>query len=206
MFVNLQIIIFDTITSMNASVDLPILSFENQQTWEQWLSHNYSTPGIWLRFYKKASKIETITYAQALEIALCYGWIDGQAKKYDEDSYLQRFTPRRKKSVWSKINTKHVERLIKEKRMKPSGLKAVDEAKEDGRWDQAYDSPSTMTLPEDFLKELLCNKKAYEFYQTLSKANTFAIAYRLQTAKKPETVEKRKKQILEMLEKGEKFH
>ena len=187
-------------------LDLPIMSFENQKQWEEWLAQHYSSTGIWLRFYKKASKIATITYAEALEVALCYGWIDGQANKFDEVSYLQRFTPRRKKSIWSKINTKHVERLIKEGRMKEPGLKAVQEAKADGRWEKAYDSPSTMTIPADFMKELMKNKEAYEFYQTLTKANTFAIAYRLQTAKKPETIEKRKKQILEMLQKGEKFH
>ncbi len=187
-------------------LDLPIVSFENQKQWEKWLAQHYSSTGIWLRFYKKASKIATITYTEALEEALCYGWIDGQAKKFDEVSYLQRFTPRRKKSIWSKINTQHVERLIKEVRMKEPGLKAVEEAKADGRWEKAYDSPSTMTIPADFLKELMKNKEAYEFYQTLTKANTFAIAYRLQTAKKPETFEKRKKQILAMLQKGEKFH
>lgn len=191
---------------MTAPTDLPIFSFKNQKEWEAWLSANYSSTGIWMRFYKKASGTETVTYAEALEVALCYGWIDGQARRFDEVSYLQRFTPRRKKSVWSKINTKHVERLIQEGRMKESGMKAVEEAKADGRWEKAYDSPSTMTIPDDFLNELKGNKKAYDFFQTLSKTNTYAIAYRLQTARKPETVEKRKKQLLEMLEKGEKFY
>lgn len=191
---------------MTAPTDLPIFSFKNQKEWEAWLSANYSSTGIWMRFYKKASGTETVTYAEALEVALCYGWIDGQARRFDEVSYLQRFTPRRKKSVWSKINTKHVERLIQEGRMKESGMKAVEEAKADGRWEKAYDSPSTMTIPDDFLNELKGNKKAYDFFQTLSKTNTYAIAYRLQTARKPETVEKRKKQLLAMLEKGEKFY
>lgn len=171
---------------MTAPTDLPFFSFKNQKEWETWLSANYFSTGIWMRFYKKASGIETVTYAEALEVALCYGWIDGQARRFDETSYLQRFTPRRKKSVWSKINTKHVERLIKEGRMKESGMKAVEEAKADGRWEKAYDSPSTMTIPDDFLNELKGNKKAYDFFQTLSKTNTMLllIGYKQQESPK----------------------
>lgn len=186
--------------------DLPILSFQNQLEWADWLDKNHTRKGIWLRLYKKDTSIPSISYPEALESALCYGWIDGQKRRYDEQSYLQRFTQRRPKSVWSKINTQHVERLIREDRMQPPGLAAVEAAKADGRWAAAYDSPSTMKIPDDFLQEIAKNKKAKAFFDTLNKTNLYAIAYRLQTAKKPETVEKRKRVILEMLKKGETFY
>jgi len=187
--------------------DLPIIAFESQSRWAKWLAENHAQPtGIWLRIFKKASGAASITYAEALDEALCYGWIDGQANKYDERSWLQKFTPRRKKSVWSKVNTQHVERLIKAGKMKPAGLKEIEAAKRDGRWQQAYDSPKNMTVPEDFLKELEKDSKAKTFFETLNKTNLYSIAFRLQTAKKPETREKRMKAILEMLARGEKFH
>ncbi|MCF8446984.1 MAG: YdeI/OmpD-associated family protein, partial [Bacteroidia bacterium] len=155
---------------------------------------------------KKDSGKPTISYSEALDIALCYGWIDGQKKAFDEYAWLQKFCPRRAKSIWSKINTGHVERLIKDGRMRPAGLLAVENAKADGRWEKAYDSPSKMTIPEDFLKELSKNKKAEAFFKNLNKTNLFSIGFRLITAKKPETREKRMKEIIEMLAKGEKFH
>lgn len=188
--------------------NLPIQSFETQTAWEAWLAKHHATneDGLWLRMFKKATKIPSIDYAQALEEALCYGWIDGQKRSYDEDSWLQRFTPRRKKSGWSKINIAHIERLTKAGKMQPAGIAQVEAAKADGRWEKAYHSASTMEMPEDFLRELKKNKAAYAFYQTLNKANLYAIFYRLTTAKKPETVEKRKKDILAMLERGESFH
>lgn len=190
-----------------AKSDLQIISFTSSSEWEQWLDqHHTLQKGIWIRFYKKDAGIPSITYAEALDEALCYGWIDGQAKKYDEKSYLQKFTPRRSKSIWSKRNTTYIERLEKEGKMKPSGWKEVAAAKADGRWEKAYDSPSNMTIPDDFMAALSTNKKAKAFFETLNKANLYSIAWRLQTAKKPATREKRKKAILEMLEKGEKFH
>ncbi len=186
---------------------LPIISFESPSGWADWLSANHTQPaGIWLRFFKKASGVTSVTYAEALEEALCYGWIDGQANEYDDDSWLQKFTPRRKKSIWSKINTQHVERLIKEGRMKAAGLKEIEAAKQDGRWEQAYDSYRNMRIPEDFMRELEKNAKAKGFFETLNKTNLYSIAFRLQTAKKPETREKRMKAILEMLSNGKKFH
>ncbi len=186
---------------------LPILSFPSPSEWSRWLAKNHDTAkGLWLRFFKKGSGVKSIIYAEALDEALCYGWIDGQLNKYDEDSYLQKFTPRGPKSVWSKRNTEYVKRLGEEGRMKAAGLKQVEMAKEDGRWEKAYDSPGKMAVPEDFLKELSKNKKARAFFETLNKANTYAIAWRLQTAKKAETREKRMKQILEMLSKEQKFH
>lgn len=184
-----------------------VIAFKSQIDWAKWLEKNFELEeGIFMRIYKKDSGIESITYAQALDEALCYGWIDGIKKKYDDKSFIQKFTPRRKKSIWSKINIGHVKRLESEGKIKPSGYKQIELAKQDGRWEAAYDSPSEMTMPEDFLKELSKNKKAEEFFKTLNKTNLYAIAWRLQTAKKPETRTKRIGQILEMLSKREKFH
>jgi uncharacterized protein YdeI (YjbR/CyaY-like superfamily) len=184
-----------------------MLSFKIPKEWAHWLAKNHaSSEGIWLQFYKKGSGVATVTYSQALDEALCYGWIDGQMKKHDERSYVQRFTPRRPRSVWSKRNREHVERLKKEGKMKSAGLREAEAAMRDGRWSAAYDPPSTMEIPRDFLERLAKDKKAQAFFSTLNKANTYAIAWRLQTAKKPETREKRMKSILEMLAKGQKFH
>jgi uncharacterized protein YdeI (YjbR/CyaY-like superfamily) len=183
------------------------LAFKSPSEFSSWLSkHHGSSDGIWLRIFKKNSKVETVTYDEALDEALCYGWIDGQKKPYDEQSWLQKFTPRRLKSVWSKRNKERVARLIKLKRMKPAGLKQVERAKADGRWDKAYNSPKDMEVPNDFLKELSKNKKAEAFFKTLNRANTYAIAWRLQTAKKPETREKRKKILLAMMARNQKLH
>lgn len=185
----------------------PIKSFSSAQKWHEWLLKNHASPqGIWLRIYKKDSNKKTITYAEALDEALCFGWIDGLKKTYDDKSWIQKFTPRRARSMWSKRNQEHVARLIKENRMQPEGLKEVEAAKKDGRWDAAYDSPKNMEVPADFLKELKKSKKAYEFFKTLNKTNTFAIAWRLQTAKKPEMREKRMKVLLEMMKEGKKIH
>jgi uncharacterized protein YdeI (YjbR/CyaY-like superfamily) len=187
--------------------DLDMLSFGSAKGWEDWLAKNHArSRGIWLRFFKKGSGTATITYAEALDAALCYGWIDGQALKHDEQSWLQKFTPRRPKSGWSKNNTIHAERLIEAGRMKPAGRKAIEEAKSDGRWERAYDSPGSAAPPADFLKELDKDPKAKEFFNTLEKRNTYAIIYRLQTAKTPETRARRMKKILKMLSKGKKFH
>lgn len=184
-----------------------IIGFKSSMAFETWLQKNHeSSTGIWLKIYKKDSGEKTVTYAEALDVALCYGWIDGQKKSYDEKAWIQKFCKRKPKSIWSKINTGHVERLHAEGRMKPSGLLAVEKAKEDGRWEKAYDSQSNMTIPDDFLKELRKNKQAEAFYKTLSKANLYAIGFRLQTAKKQEAKDKRTIEIIEMLARGEKFH
>lgn len=189
------------------TLELPIIAFTTPKDFEQWLEKNHETaPGVWVQMYKKTSGVQSINWAGAVETALCFGWIDSKAKGYDDTSHIQKFTPRRAKSIWSKINTGHIERLIKEGRMKPAGMKVVEEAKKDGRWEAAYNSPSTMTLPKEFLEELKKDKKAEAFFETLNKTNKYAIAWRLETAKKPETKEKRMKTILEMLSVGEKFH
>jgi uncharacterized protein YdeI (YjbR/CyaY-like superfamily) len=187
--------------------DFPILFFESQEEWRTWLEQNHNVAnGVWLRFYKKGTGIVSLNYPWALDEALCYGWIDGQSKTFDEKSYLQKFTPRRVKSIWSKRNIEHIGRLIKEGKMKASGLKEAETAKADGRWERAYDSPGNLSIPEDFLLELSKDKNALAFFESLNKANTYAITWRLQTAKKPETREKRMKIILGMLSRGEKFH
>jgi uncharacterized protein YdeI (YjbR/CyaY-like superfamily) len=183
------------------------LAFKSAMNFRNWLEEHHGDPdGIWLRIYKKNSRETSITYAEALDEALCFGWIDGQRQAHDENSWLQKFTPRRAKSGWSKLNTQHVERLIKSGQMTPVGLKAVETAKTDGRWQAAYDSPRNAMPPEDFLKLLSKDKKAAAFFATLNKANIYAIVYRLQTAKKPETRGRRMRTILKMLAHGEKFH
>lgn len=187
--------------------ELPVISFETADEWRSWLEQNHQNDrGIWLRIFKKGSGKPSVNHGSALEEALCYGWIDGQAKKYDDESYLQKFTPRRRRSIWSKINIEHVDRLEKEGKMRPTGRKAVEAAKADGRWERAYDSPKNMEVPEDFITELSKNKKALAFFETLNKTNRYSIAWRLQTAKRPETRERRKKAMLEMMGRGEKFH
>jgi uncharacterized protein YdeI (YjbR/CyaY-like superfamily) len=189
------------------SPELEIVPFPSPRHFERWLAKNHATSaGIWLQFFKKASGVKTVTYAQALDVALCYGWIDGQVKKFDEQSYLQRFTPRRSRSTWSKRNQSHVRRLIKEGRMQAAGLREVQAAKRDGRWRAAYNSPSKMKVPEDFLLELSKDPKAKAFFETLNRANLYAIAWRLQTATRAATREKRMRAILAMMARGEKFH
>lgn len=185
----------------------PIVSFKNADELRLWLEKNHKTSnGMWLRFFKKNSSTPTVKYSEAVEEALCFGWIDSQVQKYDEESYLQKFTPRRSKSIWSKINTARVEQLIEDGRMKPAGLKEVELAKQDGRWEKAYHPPSAAIIPEDFLKELSKNKKAKECFERLNKTNTYAIFWRLSTAKNPETRSKRIEAIISMLSKGETFH
>jgi uncharacterized protein YdeI (YjbR/CyaY-like superfamily) len=192
---------------MTDKKDFEIKTFKDGAQFRKWLMKSHSKKeGVWLKLFKKTSKKKAIDRAVALEEALCFGWIDGQAKSLDEESWLQKFTPRRKRSIWSKRNTKIVAELIKSKRMHESGLAEIKRAKEDGRWEKAYDSPKDMQVPQDFLSLLKKNKKAQAFYKTLNKANLFAIAWRLQTAKKEETRQKRMATIIKMLAAGEKFH
>ena len=187
--------------------EAPIKAFASPVAWRAWLEKNHTKPaGIWIIFYKKTSGKKSISYAQALDEALCFGWIDGQSKGIDEASWKQRFTPRRTKSIWSKRNRENVARLIKKKRMTPAGLKEIAAAKKDGRWETAYDSPKTMDVPADFLRELRRDPGAYAFYKTLNRANIYAIGWRLQTAKKPETRTRRMEALLSMLKAGKKFH
>lgn len=184
-----------------------ILRFRSPSEFRKWLATNHhQSEGIWLRIFKKDSGEPSFSYAKALDEALCFGWIDGHKKCRDESSWLQRFTRRRPQSGWSKINTQHAERLIQAGQMKATGQAAIDAAKEDGRWATTYDSPSTAAFPEDLVAALRRNKRAKAFFESLNKANRYAIAYRLQTAKKPETKRKRMETILAMLARSEAFH
>ena len=192
---------------MESKASIPVMVFKSAEEWRTWLSNNATvSAGVWLKISKKDAEETSITYAAALQESLCYGWIDGQKKSHDEQAWLQKFCPRRPKSIWSKVNIAHIENLTKAGKMTEEGLKAVAAAKADGRWEAAYDSPSKMTVPDDFIKELNKNKKAIEFYKTLNKANLYAIAFRLHTAKKTETRQKRMGVIIDMLSRGEKFH
>ena len=183
----------------------PVKSFRSRAAWEKWLdAHEGDEAGVWLKFAKKGSGVTTVTYAEALEAALCYGWIDAQMKGLDETYYLQRFTPRRARSKWSKINREAATRLIEAGMMQPPGLREVERAKADGRWDAAYDSSATATVPEDLERALRRNKKAREFFETLSPSSRYSILYRIQDAKRPETRARRIAQFVEMLARGEK--
>jgi uncharacterized protein YdeI (YjbR/CyaY-like superfamily) len=184
-----------------------VIAFESRGHWRRWLEKNHERiEGIWLRFFKKDSGVATIRYAEALDEALCYGWIDGQVKSLDAKSYMQKFTPRRARSLWSKRNVEHVARLTREGLMHKAGLKQVENAKADGRWVRAYDSPGTVVIPEDFLAAVAGNSKAKETFESLNKSNRYAIAWRLQTASKPETRQRRFEAMIEMLSAGKKFH
>jgi uncharacterized protein YdeI (YjbR/CyaY-like superfamily) len=190
-----------------AVAEAEIRSFRNQKAWEKWLErHCDKSPGLWIRLSKKGSSTPSVTYGEALESALCYGWIDAQKRADSDQAFLQRFTPRRSRSIWSKINREKVLALIANGRMRPAGLEEVKRAQADGRWDAAYDSPSTATVPDDFQEALDRNPRAKRFFATLSSVNRYAILWRLQTAKKPETRVRRVALFVEMLEKGETIH
>jgi uncharacterized protein YdeI (YjbR/CyaY-like superfamily) len=184
--------------------DLPILFFNGQKDWEKWLEKNHQkSDGIWLKLAKKRKGVEALDYPQALESALCYGWIDGLKKTFDETAWIQRFTPRRPRSIWSKINREKAEGLIRDGRMKPAGLSAIESAKRDGRWEAAYDSWSAATVPDDLQAELNRNAKAAAFFELLSSRNRYAILFRIHTAKKAETRAKRIAEFIQMLKNKE---
>jgi uncharacterized protein YdeI (YjbR/CyaY-like superfamily) len=192
---------------MSSSNKLEVLQFSRARGWVQWLSKNHAkSAGIWLRFYKKHSGIPSLTHAQALEAALCYGWIDGHLKRGDAASWTQKFTPRRPKSIWSKRNRELVEQLTVSKKMNPAGKRAVAAAKADGRWDQAYDSPGKSNVPDDFLHALSKHPKAAAVFAGLNRANIYAITWRLQTARQPATRHNRMAAIIAMLSEGKTFH
>jgi uncharacterized protein YdeI (YjbR/CyaY-like superfamily) len=187
--------------------DLPVVFFASASGWERWLDeHHGSANGVWLKFAKKGSATPSLSQAEAVETALCFGWIDGQAAPHDDTAWLQRFTPRRKRSKWSQINTVKALRLIEEGRMRPAGLEQVELAQGDGRWDAAYEPQSTATVPEDLAVELERSPQAAAFFATLNRVNRYAILYRIQEAKRPETRARRIRKFVEMLERGEKIH
>jgi uncharacterized protein YdeI (YjbR/CyaY-like superfamily) len=194
-------------TTVEVLANIPVLPFASPHAWAEWLAEHHAEPGgVWLKLAKKETGIPSLTYAEALDEALCYGWIDGQKKGYDERFWLQKFTPRRRGSGWSKVNTEHVARLIAEGRMQPAGLREVEAAKADGRWDAAYAPQSQASAPDDFLAALDENPRAKAFHATLNKANRYAIYYRIRTAKRPETRQARIAQIVTMLANHETPH
>jgi uncharacterized protein YdeI (YjbR/CyaY-like superfamily) len=186
---------------------MTIIAFASAREFASWLKANHAvSSGIWVEIAKKGAGHVSVTYDEALDVALSYGWIDGQKKPKDEKVWLQRFAPRRSRSLWSKRNRERAERLIRSRRMKAAGLREVEQAKRDGRWDAAYDSPGKAEIPADFLRALAKNKKAEAFFDTLNKANRYAIVWRLQTARKPDTRQRRLQMILDMMAQGRKFH
>ena len=190
---------------MTAKPDLPIVPFASREAWAAWLEEQHKkSDGLWLKIAKKGSGIGTVTFPEALDVALCYGWIDGQRARFDERFFLQRFTPRKPRSKWSRVNREKVTKLIETGEMKPSGLQEVERAKADGRWDAAYDSPRTATVPEDLLRELEKNERARNFFYELDGRNRYAILYQIQDAKRPETRARRIAKYVAMLAEQEK--
>ena len=184
-----------------------IRAFKDAKAWESWLAKNQTaTNGVWMRIAKKSSGVKSITYPEAVEIALCYGWIDGLKRPESETTWLQRFVPRRPRSIWSKINREKALGLIASGKMKPAGLKEVERARQDGRWDAAYDSPKNAPVHPDFQKALDNNPRAKAFFETVNAANRYAIIWRLHTAKRAETRERLTRTFIEMLEKGQTLH
>ena len=191
----------------NIRQDLPIIPFESQEDWEAWLEEHHETfDGLWLKIAKKDSGIDSVSYSEALDVALSYGWIDSQKASFDEEFWLQRFTPRKPKSKWSKVNRKKATELIEQGKMKTAGLKEVELAKQDGRWDRAYDSQRNATVPDDFQQELDRNPRAQEFFATLNSTNRYAILYQIQGAKKPETRARRIEKYITMLNEQKKIY
>jgi uncharacterized protein YdeI (YjbR/CyaY-like superfamily) len=189
------------------TAELPIKLFKGPTAWADWLAKNHTkSPGVWLRLAKKDSGLSSVTYAEAVEAALCYGWIDGQARRADEKSYLQRFTPRGPRSIWSLINRDKALALIKSGQMQPAGLAAIERAKANGQWEAAYAGAKTMPMPDDLQAALDASPRAKAFFATLNSTNRYAIQLRLHTAKKPETRARRLAQFVAMLEKGEKLY
>ena len=193
--------------TMKTTNSYPILPFASQEGWETWLAeHSADSKGVWLEIARVETGIPSVNYAEALESALCYGWIDGQKAALDEQYWLQKFTPRGTKSGWSKINCQKAEALIAAGRMQAAGLRQVELAKADGRWEAAYESQRTIGVPEDLQLELDKHPAARTFFDTLDRANRYAVLYRVTTARKPETRAARITKLVEMLEHKEKIH
>lgn len=191
----------------NPKAELPIVHFPSRQEWEAWLEENHAgSAGLWLKLARKSSGVPSVSYAEALEVSLCYGWIDGQKASGDDLFWLQRFTPRRPKSKWSEVNREKANELIALGKMKPAGLKEVEAARKDGRWELAYKSQRNMPVPADLQAKLDQNPEAREFFQRLNSANRYAILYRIHDAKKPETRARRIEKFVAMLEERKTIH
>lgn len=192
---------------MEIKGNLPVIHFESRKEWETWLKKNHAdSDGLWIKLSKKDSGIDSVSYQEALDVALCYGWIDGQKGAFDDKFWLQRFTRRGTRSKWSKINREKATELIAQGKMKASGLREVELAKGDGRWDQAYESQRTITVPEDLQQKLDEHPRALQFFTSLDSANRYAILYRIHDAKKPETRARRIEKFVAMLDEGKKLH
>ena len=186
---------------------LPQVRFESAESWDEWLAeHHESAPGVWAMIAKKASGVPTVAYPEVLDIAISYGWIDGQRRALDDTFFLQKFCPRGPRSRWSRINRDKAIRMIEDGQMKPAGLREVDQAKADGRWDAAYEPQSSAKVPDDLQAALDANPQAREFFGTLNSQNRYAILYRVNDAKRPDTRARRIAQFVEMLAKGEKLY
>jgi uncharacterized protein YdeI (YjbR/CyaY-like superfamily) len=187
--------------------DLPVEEFASTKAWERWLRANHAqAPGLWLKIAKKGTGVVTVDFVQAIEVALCYGWIDGLRHAHDETYFRQRFTPRKPRSKWSQINRDRVEALIAAGRMRPAGQAQVDVAKADGRWDAAYAGARTMEVPDDLTKALQRNTKARRAFAALDGTNRYSILFRIHDAKRPETRARRIEQFVTMLEEGRTIH
>lgn len=186
--------------------DLPVRHFRNVAAWEKWLASHQGAAGMWLKIAKKDSGIASVTYAEALDVALCHGWIDGLKKSLDAEFFLQRFTPRKPRSLWSKINVARVEALVAAGRMREGGLREIEAAKADGRWDAAYHGASKMEVPPELATALAKDRKAKAFFDALDKTNRYAFCWRVHTAVKPETKRARVEKFVAMLARGEKIH
>jgi uncharacterized protein YdeI (YjbR/CyaY-like superfamily) len=186
---------------------LPRMPFASTKEWEEWLEANHATSdGVWIEMAKKGTGIESERYPEVLETALCFGWIDGRREALDKRYFLQRFTPRRPRSRWSRINRESAERLIADGRVRPAGLAEVERARTDGRWDAAYESQSRSTVPPDLQRELDAHPAAKAAFAELTSQNRYAILYRLEEAKRPETRARRLARFVEMLEAGQTLH
>jgi uncharacterized protein YdeI (YjbR/CyaY-like superfamily) len=186
--------------------NIPVVFFADTVAWEQWLAQNYTLQtGVWIKISRKASGIVSINHADALDEALCYGWIDGQRRSFDDTYFLQKFTPRRARSLWSKVNIAKVEAFIADGRMQPSGMAEIAAAKADGRWDAAYESQKAATPPPDFAAALDENQQAKAYFATLTRAQQYSFLWRLMTARKPETRARRLAAMIELLNEGKHF-
>lgn len=186
--------------------DLPIKLFKDAAAWEKWLAAHGDAPGLWLKIAKKDQGVTSVNYSDALDVALCHGWIDGLKRGCDEQYFLQRFTPRKPRSLWSKLNVARIEKLIGSGRMQPAGLREVERAKADGRWEAAYHAASGMDVPPELAMALKKNAKARKAFEALNATNRYAFCWRVHTAKKPETKQARVEKFVQMLERGEKIH
>lgn len=186
---------------------LPVIEFASQREWERWLArHHDSDSGIWIAIAKKGSDIASVRYPEVLEVAICFGWIDGRRERLDDERFLQMFTPRRSRSRWSRINREKAEELTAHGRMAQAGLAQIEDAKRDGRWEDAYEGQRNAMVPQDLQRQLDARPAAAKFFATLSSQNRYSIIYRVNDAKRPQTRERRIEKFIQMLEAGEQIH